>query len=140
MDLNTLRAIEVTGYYLLAYLITIIVGYVLVSLPYKLVASYFAAEEIIVKGLRLSGIIGVVERILYTSASLINQPAFIGVWLILKAAGEWGRKDKPGVADEYKVALIGNGLSILVGVASGILIQTLLPSIPKLAPLHLPLS
>ncbi|MGE5335387.1 MAG: hypothetical protein ACM3N4_11850 [Nitrososphaerota archaeon] len=51
-----------------------------------------------------------------------------------------GRKDKPGVADEYKVALIGNGLSVLVGVFSGLLIQAFLPPIPRLAPFHLPLS
>lgn len=140
MDLPTLRALEIVGYYLLAYVFATIVGHFVIAIPYRIVASRFAAERVSKRELRLSGMVGIIEQILYISAILINQPAFIGVWLLLKAAGEWGRKDKPGVADEYKVALIGNGLSVLVGVLSGLLIQAFLPSIPRFAPLHVPLS
>lgn len=140
VDLPTLRALEIVGYYLLAYVIATIGGYFVVAIPYRIIASRFVAEKVSKRELRLSGMVGVVEQILYISAILINQPAFIGVWLLLKAAGEWGRHDKPGVADEYKVALIGNGLSVLVGVFSGVLIQAFLPPIPRFAPLHVPLS
>ena len=56
---------------------------------------------------------GIVERSLYTTAILLNQPGFIAIWLALKVASQWTRwQDKE--RGTYNVFLIGNGLSLMI--------------------------
>lgn len=63
---------------------------------------------------RLSLILGILERISYTSAMLIGQPEWIGVWLVLKISSQWGVwKDE---RYKYNIFLIGNLLSVMFGV------------------------
>ena len=38
-----------------------------------------------------SAVVGTIEAVLYTSAWVMNQKEFIGVWLVLKVAGRWQR-------------------------------------------------
>lgn len=67
----------------------------------------------------LSTIQGIVERVLYTSAMLAAQPAFIALWVALKVASQWESwKNKPG----YNAFLVGTGLSILFGVSGAVII------------------
>lgn len=56
---------------------------------------------------------GIVERFLYTTVFIINQPAFVAVWLALKVASQWkrwGGEDR----GTYSVFLIGNALSLIM--------------------------
>jgi len=57
---------------------------------------------------------GVVERLLYTTAFLVNQPGFIAVWLALKVASQWERWKKVDERATYNVFLIGSGLSLIM--------------------------
>ena len=64
--------------------------------------------------------VGIVDRALYVVSLQMGKPEFIGVWLALKVAGQWGRwgeKAKIGSKDVegrvfYNIFLIGNGLSV----------------------------
>jgi hypothetical protein len=59
--------------------------------------------------------VGLVERLLYVAALQIGKGEFIGVWLALKAAGQWEvwRKPSPEARATYQIFLIGSALSVL---------------------------
>jgi len=57
--------------------------------------------------------VGIVERLLYTTAFLVNQPGFFAVWLALKVASQWKRWGGDERAT-YNVFLIGSGLSLIM--------------------------
>ncbi|OAN64197.1 hypothetical protein A8B79_12685 [Balneola sp. EhC07] len=57
---------------------------------------------------------GVVERVLYTTAFLVYEPTIIGIWLVLKVATHWGRWTKENQRGTYNLFLIGNALSIIL--------------------------
>jgi len=61
----------------------------------------------------LTAPVGVVERLLYTTSFLVNQPGFVAVWLALKVASQWKRWEGEDRAT-YNVFLIGNGLSMIM--------------------------
>jgi hypothetical protein len=75
-------------------------------------------------------LLGFFESIMYPLALLIDQPNFIGVWLLFKVASQWSRwgqdhgnsKKKEKKTDEnrrrYIHFLIGNALSLIFGVAT----------------------
>lgn len=62
----------------------------------------------------LSWLLGIIERILYTFAFIINAHEWVAVWLTLKVAVGWTRWQK-GDRSSYNIFLIGSGLSILFG-------------------------
>lgn len=70
--------------------------------------------------------VGVFERVLYTSAVVINKYEFIAVWLAFKVIGEW--KDSISKTHAGRVRtnnfILGNSLSIIFGVLGGILFKT----------------
>ena len=74
-------------------------------------------------------LVGVVERVLYTTSWLLGHPEFIAVWLALKVAGQWNRwsEDRDGIPGRafYNVFLIGSGLSILYGVTGALIVRWL---------------
>ena len=85
-----------------------------------------------------AGVVGLVERTLYTTAFLLAFPEFIAVWLALKVAGQWERWKQDwsskGRSDELKAKkdtsramysgyLLGNALSIAFGVTGALMIQ-----------------
>ena len=63
----------------------------------------------------LSGLVGLTERILFTTVLLAHHPEFIGLWLTLKFAGRWRewQPDTPGGWGRVNIFLVGNALSIL---------------------------
>jgi hypothetical protein len=68
-------------------------------------------------------ILGLVERCIYTISIYIQRPEFIGAWLVLKVAGQWGkRSDKAGRA-WFNPFLIGTGISLIYGAVGGYLIS-----------------
>jgi hypothetical protein len=70
--------------------------------------------------------VGVVERVLFVTSIRMGYPEFIGVWIILKATGQWKRWQDDQEADGirvtgrsiYNIFLIGNGLSIAFSVVA----------------------
>jgi len=80
----------------------------------------------------LPEMVGILERMLYTSSLLIGRPEFIGLWLALKVAGGWKGWSEPVKApdgkivingrDLFSVFLIGSGFSIAYGVTGALLI------------------
>jgi hypothetical protein len=83
-----------------------------------------------------AAMVGVTERLLYTSAILFNKLEFIGIWFLLKVASQWrrwGEKDikstETTTNDHKKSAyreranfnsyLINTGLSLAYGVLGG---------------------
>jgi hypothetical protein len=156
MHIEPVVTLELLGYYALAYVISGILGAVILRVcmarlerlsdengsPHYKQNSKKASED---NAHKLAGIVGIIERILYTSAILVGQPGFIGVWIVLKAVGEWRKpqedtSSRVGVSNAFMINQIGTALSILVGVAAGYAIKATLPPFATLAPLHLPLS
>lgn len=79
-------------------------------------------------------IIGVIERIFYTSAIVFNQFTLIGVWLVFKAIGEWSDFPSRNRENREKVKegttrirannfLIGNAVSLLSGILGGVIFR-----------------
>ena len=62
----------------------------------------------------LTMFLGIVERSLYTTAFLLNQPGFVAVWLALKVASRWKRWEEVGDRATYNLFLIGSGLSLIM--------------------------
>ena len=63
-------------------------------------------------------IVGIVERFLYVSAFLVDEPTFVIAWLALKVAGQWGRwTEKENGRNVFSIFLIGSGLSVAYGFA-----------------------
>lgn len=55
---------------------------------------------------------GIIERLMYTTVFIINQPAFVAIWLALKVASQWKRwGDTEG---EYNIFLMGCALSLII--------------------------
>ncbi len=63
--------------------------------------------------------VGLCEAVLYPTSFLFGKPEFIGVWLAIKAAGNWKlwQVDVEGRI-RFQLFLIGNALSILIGFLS----------------------
>ena len=72
-------------------------------------------------------IVGLLERFLYTTTWLMGKEAsaFIGIWLVLKTAGQWGRWGEEEGRAIYNVFLVGSALSLIFGVLGALLIKWL---------------
>ncbi len=70
---------------------------------------------------------GILDRILYTTAYIIGQEVFIGVWLAVKVARGWKVPEEPEARASsvvrYNVFLIGNALCVIFGVLGGMIIK-----------------
>ena len=73
-------------------------------------------------------LVGIVEGIMYPASLLMGKGEFIGVWLAIKAAGQWNRwganvqgtaiEEKNEPRRRYNRFLIGNALSIISGIVT----------------------
>jgi O-antigen/teichoic acid export membrane protein len=75
--------------------------------------------------------VGIIERIIYTSAIVSNQFALIGIWVALKIIGEWSdgssNKEKDGISRvRANNFLIGTGASLIFGILGGIIFRLLI--------------
>ena len=66
---------------------------------------------------RLSWLVGMIERLLYTGALVFGVKEWIGVWLAIKIAARWQSKGEKETEkqDSDNIWLIGTGLSVLFG-------------------------
>lgn len=74
----------------------------------------------------LPAIIGALDLVLYISSYLVGVPEFIVAWLVIKVAGEWSPSKADVDRPLYHIFLIGNGLNIIIGVGTALVIQALL--------------
>ena len=70
---------------------------------------------------KIAAMVGHLERALYTSLWLMGSSELILGWLALKAAGVLRQTTKDQVV--YNTFLVGTGLSLVFGVAGGMLVQ-----------------
>lgn len=144
MDVHTLRTLEIVGYYIGAFVLSNIIARLVISRVIKQLIKRTLKREDSSEARWLAGLIGSVEQAMYTASILLGYPGFIGVWLVLKAAGQWKVRwsgdDAIGVPKEYTIFLIGNALSFIGGVATALLIQQFLPPFPSLTAWQIPTS
>jgi hypothetical protein len=77
MDIATLRSLELLGYYGLAYLITGILGFLIVTPPVRLLVAHYLPHDASPQRTQLSALAGICERIIYISAVLLGRPEVI---------------------------------------------------------------
>ena len=95
----------------------------------RLNASY--AHKLETYPVTFSGLVGIVERTLYTTSLAIGAWQFIGVWLAIKVAARWRNpKEQEGVPAD-NAWLIGTGISLLFGLIGAWIILWHLPSFAK---------
>lgn len=68
---------------------------------------------------------GLVEATLYTTFWLFKKPEFIGFWLLAKVGARWAIRQRGGNPHRYYPFLMGTVLSVLYGVAGGIIVEWL---------------
>jgi len=68
-------------------------------------------------------VLGLVERTIYTTSTYIGRPEFVGAWLVLKVAGQWGKWSENEGRAWFNAFLIGTGISLIYGVVGGYLIS-----------------
>lgn len=66
-------------------------------------------------------LLGILERLTYTTAILISFPQWIAVWLGAKVAVNW-KKWQEGERNRYNIFLIGNLVSIIFGFLGALII------------------
>jgi hypothetical protein len=72
-------------------------------------------------------ILGLLERILYTTCIVFGEPAGIAAWLAIKVITRWAGEEKRWAnISEANVYLIGNLLTVFIGAGGGLL-SILLP-------------
>ena len=77
-------------------------------------------------GSALVSALGAVERTLYFGSAGLGKPEGIAVWLVFKAASQWGRGPVTAttkVSLLNNASLVGNGLSIAWGVTPGAVLR-----------------
>jgi len=68
---------------------------------------------------KMATYIGILERTMYIGVWLVDFPAFIGAWLVVKIVGKWPNRNS-GRIDRF---LIGTGLSVSIAVFSAFIIK-----------------
>jgi hypothetical protein len=124
---------ETIIYYVVGYFYSLLIGtwltYYLADYTGKAIGEFKEGEYY----RWTASIVGVTERMLYTSAILFNKLEFIGIWFLLKVVSQWrrwGEKDlKSKTNDDEKSVyreranfnsyLINTGLSLAYGVLGG---------------------
>ena len=64
-------------------------------------------------------VVGYVERVLYTSAVLLDVPSVIGFWLAIKVIGNWKDPDRTKPRSLINTFLAGTVVSLLYGTVGG---------------------
>ena len=109
------------------YSLSLIVGTVVTGLFYCVLPESTSSrnEDFF---LELPAVVGIVERILYTTLAVFGVYSLITGWFILKAVIRF-KKDRE---HEFNAYLIGTGLSVLFGLAGGVLTRLMmgLPIVP----------
>jgi hypothetical protein len=114
------------AYYVGAYVLSVLGGYVLVGTCMYLMRRTVGLERPFFEWLDLY--VGGTERLVATTLVILAPsylPAFIGGWVVLKLASNWQRLpgENPKVRKGNLLALIGSVLSFTVAIGFGLLIH-----------------
>jgi hypothetical protein len=101
---------------IIGYLISTLGGaLVLWLLIDKMAWGYLAKKGILGKEPGILTLpMGILERFMYTTVFIVNQPAFVAVWLALKVASQWKRWEDNKQRGTYNVFLIGSAISLII--------------------------
>ena len=113
--------------FVLGYGFSLVVGHYIVKLNVDSLWKKIGSGDTIIRHPWHPAFIGMIERVMYTSCVLLGWQNFIAVWLALKAVPQWrlwteGIKDLQGRAI-FNIFLIGNALSVIYGVAGGLIVK-----------------
>ena len=131
MDVETIRALQIIGYYVAIYLLSAALSAVTIGPFVNRLVRTDLKDDVDPGESRLSNYVGILERFMYTTAILIGKPEFIGVWLVVKVV-----QQRPSSA--HNVFLIGSALSLIWGAATALVIQQFLPPFPSVPAWKLP--
>lgn len=111
---------------LIGYSVSIILGGLVIEWAMKLVRSHsevLRKEKINAKrDMYLVRILGLLERILYTTCIVVEEPAGIAAWLAIKVLTRWaGEEHRWANISEANIYLIGNLLTVIFGAGGGLL-------------------
>ena len=100
------------------FAVSVLVGHIFLwLLVEKFLWPYTARQHgFEVRPTSLSGVVGMVERLLYTSALVVGAKEWIGVWLAIKVVARWQTsEDAKKMPGSDNIWLVGTGLSVLFG-------------------------
>lgn len=111
---------------LIGYSISIILGGLVVEWAMKLIrarSEVLKKEKINAKrDMYLVRILGLLERILYTTCIIFGEPAGIAAWLAIKVITRWSSEEHRWAnISEANIYLIGNLLTVFFGAGGGLL-------------------
>ena len=66
-----------------------------------------------------SFLIGILERIIFTTSVIIGQTSFIPIWLVFKSISQWKNWEIDNGRAMFNIFLLGTGFSILYGALGG---------------------
>lgn len=128
---------ETISFYIVGYLYSLLIGtwliYYLADFTGKAIGEFKEGEYY----RWTASMVGVTERLLYTSAILFDRLEFIGIWFLLKVASQWRRwgekeirsktenansNDEKGAYREranFNSFLVNTGMSLAYGILGG---------------------
>lgn len=111
---------------LIGYSVSIILGGFVIEWAMKIVrnrSEVLRREKINSKrDMYLVRVLGLLERILYTTCIIFGEPAGIAAWLAIKVLTRWaGEEHRWANISEANIYLIGNLLTLFFGAGGGLL-------------------
>lgn len=131
MDVETIRALQIVGYYVAAYVLSAVLSALAIGPFVRRLVRNDLKDDVDPGASRLSNYVGILERFMYTTSILIGRPEFIGVWLVVKVVQQ-------RESSAHNVFLVGSALSLIWGAATALLIQQFLPPFPTIPAWKLP--
>jgi hypothetical protein len=102
--------------YIWGYVFSLLAGHLAVL---AIIRPLYGAQH---RGGEPAVVVGYVERVLYTSAILLEVPSVIGFWLAIKVIGSWNNLEGPDRTkprSSINIFLVGTLVSLLYGTVGG---------------------
>jgi hypothetical protein len=119
--METITAIDLL-YIAIGYAYSIFAGVIFVRcfsrLAYEKIGEYNPKDSL--KSFRwTANLVGILERIIYTSSIIFGVQSFIPIWLGVKIISQWKKGEIENGRAMFNIYLIGTGLSLAYGSAGG---------------------
>ena len=103
------------------YFISVICGSFIIRVIMRILKYKIPNKDVTIGTFTL--LLGPLEAFAFTTAWAFKHPSFIAIWLGIKMAGRWGKKEKPDEKGEINTFLIGNLLNICFSIIAGQIIK-----------------